>query len=77
MACNAKEIRDVKATWVGNGPHTTPVIADRGDAATIVIVRSQSPLRLGDRFDFEGMTWVISREYSRQRGFVARPQRRR
>lgn len=76
MACAAHEIGQ-HAADVGSGPHRALVIADRGDRAFVVAVRFQAPPVVGDRFDFQGLTWEVTRPRTVQRGLVARPVRRR
>ena len=60
-------------------PHSThldeapvPVILDSGDRARVVTVTFSRAPELGDRFDFEGVTWEIVRARDFLRGFVAR-----
>jgi hypothetical protein len=68
MACIAPEPWENRK-GVGNGPHRTAVIADRGDRAFVV--------KEGDRFGFQGLTWEITRHRTAVRGWVARPVRSR
>jgi hypothetical protein len=76
MSCAARMEDTSRVVWLGVGSQTTPVIADYGDSATVVMVRSHTPLRLGDRFELDGITWIISHERTKLRGYVARPVRR-
>jgi hypothetical protein len=68
-----RALRDSTAANVGRGSVATPVIADRGDAAFVVMVHTPSRLRLGDRFEFAGSTWEVTRAGDAVRGCVARP----
>ena len=77
MACVATKLSQTGTYHVGTGAHATAVIADRGDGAWVVVVHSARALALGDRFNFRGITWVVSRPSSAQRGFVAHPLRAR
>lgn len=76
MATAMQVVQDNMARDVGDGTVATPVIADRGDAAFVVIVHAASKLRLGDRFEFAGTTWEVTRVGDRLRGCVARPAAR-
>lgn len=75
MACAARQIGEHTAD-IGSGPHRVLVIADRGDRAFVVAVRFEAPPAVGDRFQFQGLTWEIVRPRSPQRGVVACPLRR-
>ena len=77
MACVATKLSQTETYHVGTGAHATPVIADRGDGAWVVAVHSARVLALGDRFNFGGITWVVSRQSNAERGFVAHPLRAR
>jgi hypothetical protein len=76
MACIAPEPWENRK-GVGNGPHRTAVIADRGDRAFVVVVGFMAPPKEGDRFGFQGLTWEITRHRTAVRGWVARPVRSR
>ncbi|MBP1619760.1 MAG: hypothetical protein H6Q02_527 [Acidobacteria bacterium] len=76
MATAIQAMQDSAARYVGDGTVATPVIADRGDAAFVVVVQAAARLRLGDRFEFAGTTWEVTRAGDRLRGCVARPARR-
>jgi hypothetical protein len=73
MACVAPEINTASKTSRGQERHEVPVIADRGDGASVVVVCFNRQPRLGDRFEFEGLTWEIVRTKDMVRGYVARP----
>ncbi len=73
MATAMRAMHDSAAHRVGRGPVATPVIADRGDTAFVVVVHAPWRLRLGDRFEFAGSTWLVTREGDLVRGCVARP----
>jgi hypothetical protein len=73
MATALRVIQDRAAPKVGRGTVATPVIADRGDTAFVVVVRAGGKLRLGDRFEFGGSTWQVTRAGDLVRGCVARP----
>ena len=73
MATAVQAIQERAAPEVGQGTVATPVIADRGDAAFVVVVRAPWKLRLGDRFEFAGSTWQVTRAGDLMRGCVARP----
>lgn len=69
MACVAHEVG--AATW-GRG-RGVPVIADRGDDATVVMVSWSHDPDIGDRFEHDGMEWVVVRAKDHLRGAVAVP----
>ena len=73
MATTAREFGTLQPPRVGFGDHEAPVIADAGDDAWVVVVRSPKPLALGNRFDFGGLTWEIVRQRDLLRGYVAWP----
>ncbi len=73
MATAMRAMQESAARSVGSGTVATPVIADRGDAAFVVVVRAPWKLRLGDRFEFVGSTWEVTRAGDLLRGCVARP----
>jgi hypothetical protein len=73
MATAMRAVQGSAAANVGRGSVATPVIADRGDAAFVVVVHTQWRLRLGDRFAFAGSTWEVTRASDAVRGCVARP----
>lgn len=77
MACAATKLSQLHTFTVGCGAHATPVIADRGESAWVVVVYDSRPLGVGDCFDFGNTTWVITGPRSSERGFVARPLRER
>ena len=72
MATAMRAMQDSAVRSVGAGPVATPVIADRGDAAFVVVVQGPWRLRRGDRFQFAGSTWEVTREGDLVRGCVAR-----
>lgn len=69
MACVAHELQ----TTVGHRHRAVPVIADRGDAAAVVLVPMSHEPVVGDRFEYEGMQWVVVRAKDHLRGAVAVP----
>jgi hypothetical protein len=73
MESTAFQARGYGAFEVGSGACSTPVIADRGDEACVVVVRTAEPLDVGSRFEFGGLTWEIVRARDLLRGFVAWP----
>lgn len=73
MATAMRAMQESAARSAGSGTVATPVIADRGDAAFVVVVRAPWKLRLGDRFEFAGSTWEVTRPSDLLRGCVARP----
>jgi hypothetical protein len=73
MATAMRAVQDSAAPDMGRGAVATPVIADRGDAAFVVVVHGAWRLRLGDRFAFAGSTWEVTRAGDAVRGCVARP----
>lgn len=73
MTTTAREFGMLGPPRVGVGDHQAPVIADAGDDAWVVLVRSPQPLVLGSRFDFAGLTWEIVRQQDLLRGYVAWP----
>jgi hypothetical protein len=75
MATAMRAIQGRGAPEVGRGTLATPVIADRGDMAFVVVVRAKWKLRLGDRFEFAGTTWQVTRAGDLVRGCVAHPVR--
>lgn len=52
---------------------STPVIADDGARAWVVVHRFPHPPEVGDRFHFRGRVWEIVRCPDRVRGYVAHP----
>jgi hypothetical protein len=73
MATAMRAVQGSAAAKVSRGPVATPVIADRGDAAFVVVVRAPWKLQLGDRFAFAGSAWEVTRVGDAVRGCVARP----
>ena len=73
MATTARETGTIEVLQTGSGRFAAPVIADCGEDAWVVLVRSRAPLALGSRFEFAGLDWEIVREPDPVRGFVAWP----
>jgi len=73
MATTARDMETLGPPRVGFGDHEAPVIADAGDEAWVVLVRTPRRLQLGHRFEFGGLTWEVVRERDRLRGHVAWP----
>ncbi len=73
MATAMRAMQDNVVRSVGAGTVATPVIADRGDTAFVVVVHAPWRLRRGDRFQFAGSTWEVTREGDLVRGCVAHP----
>lgn len=69
MACVAHEVE--AAAWKRG--RAVPVIADRGDDATVVMVPVSHDPGIGDRFEHDGMEWVVVRAKDHLRGAVAVP----
>ena len=69
MACAAHELQTT--SW--NRRRAVPVIADRGDAAAVVMVSMPHEPVVGDRFEYDGMQWVVVRAKDHLRGAVAVP----
>ncbi len=55
------------------GSDPTPVIADGGDAAWVVVLDCAWQAGLGTRFTFMGQCWEICQPRTMLRGFVAAP----
>jgi|GEM_PF-1503062 hypothetical protein len=70
MACATAEL---KAPAGSNGGRAVPVIADRGDRAAVVVLSLPHQPRVGDRFQHDGMEWVVVRAKDHLRGAVAVP----
>lgn len=73
MACVAVQTNSASRAPMGQERYAVPVIADRGDGASVVVVCFSRRPRLGDRFRHEGLTWEIVRTKDLIRGYVARP----
>ena len=73
MGCAVHQVTPLRPFKAGRGEHSAPVIADRGDAAWVVVVHASHPPDVGFRFEFNGLTWEITRGRDLVRGFVARP----
>ncbi len=69
--------RNAKVRHVREVPGETPaaVILDSGDQARVVTAMLPPSPQPGDRFEFEGRTWEVTRAKDFQRGLVARPVR--
>ncbi len=61
------------AVRAGHGPDPTPVIADSGRSVRVSLVEFLVPPAVGDRFTFDGLTWVVVQAKGHARGYVARP----
>ncbi len=72
MACAAHQLETAAR---GKGRRTVPVIADRGDRATVILVSLPHPPKVGDRFQHGGLEWVVVRAKDYVRGAVAVPAR--
>ncbi len=70
MATAARQLENT-ATPVPGVP--TPVIADDGVRAWVVVHRFPHQPEVGDRFHFRGRIWEIVRPPDRVRGCVAQP----
>ncbi|MEP0775741.1 MAG: hypothetical protein HRF46_15445 [Acidobacteriota bacterium] len=68
MACVAHEVRAAAQRRVG-----VAVIADRGDGAEVVMAPLSGEPRVGDRFSYGGLDWVVVRAKDHLRGAVAVP----
>lgn len=77
MASAAQQLECKSDSRSGHGRLLVPVIADRGDAAAVVLVEFSRLPRVGDRFQQGGRDWEITRDKDHARTFVARPVRRR
>jgi len=75
MAYVPSVVRRIRPSEHNPGDALVPVILDHGDRARVAKVALGFPTQLGDQFDFEGMTWKITRLKDFQRGYVARPVR--
>lgn len=73
MSCVAHE--QEARPWSRRG--AVPVIADRGDDAKVVMVSLSHDPGVGDRFEYDGMEWVVVRAKDHLRGAVAVPARAR
>jgi len=72
MATAARDIGNTLRA-PGSPPEPTPVIADGGGEARVILVDFPVPPLLGDHFAFGGLTWEIVRPGDHARGCVARP----
>jgi hypothetical protein len=54
-------------------PRPSVVIADRGDAAWLVVLDPAISPRVGTRFQHRGVTWEVTRPRGRERTWVAEP----
>jgi len=77
MASVPQEISGGVRTRAGYDEVLVPIIADGGDAASVVLVGFARQPRVGDRFQLCGRDWEITREKDHVRTYVARPVRRR
>jgi hypothetical protein len=75
MAYVPSVIRRIQPSKRNSGEALVPVILDHGTRARVATLALGHFLRLGDRFEIEGMTWEIIRVKDFQRGYVARPVR--
>jgi hypothetical protein len=75
MAYVPSVVRRIRPSEHNPGDGLVPVILDQGDDARVATVALGFSPQLGDHFDFEGVTWKITRLKDFQRGYVARPVR--
>ncbi len=73
MATAAREIRRISRS--GSPLEPTPVIADDGADARVIVVYLPAPPAVGDRFTFDGLAWEVVHAKDHTRGCVARPWR--
>ncbi|MEW6336009.1 MAG: hypothetical protein ACOY3Y_04670 [Acidobacteriota bacterium] len=69
----ATAARHLDSTATPSPGTPTPVIADDGVRAWVVVQRFSHQPEVGDRFQFRGRIWEIVRPSDRVRGYVAHP----
>ncbi|MBZ5588891.1 MAG: hypothetical protein LAO05_10040 [Acidobacteriia bacterium] len=72
MATVARDVSEAPRL-PGGAAEPTPVIADRGGDARVIIVCLPVPPAVGDRFTFDGIRWEVVHTRDHVRGCVARP----
>ncbi len=70
MACAAHKLDAVAG---GRERRAIPVIADWGAKAAVVMVSMPHQPQVGDRFQHDGLEWVVVRAKDHLRGAVAVP----